>query len=205
MKYIIMADGKGTRWGDSLGTPKHLVEIEGERLLDRTVRQLRERGAEDIVITSHNPLYQVEGAVRHEPLNNVIEVDRFTAELIDDDVCFLYGDTCYSEKAMDTIVRTECENILFFGSRASIVAVKVADGDLFRKNVENVRRLFLEGKIDKCIGWQVYQSYAGLPYGEKVIGGHYVLMEGQTVNINRIDDFRELAEKMDEFRKNDHI
>ena len=65
MKYIIMADGKGTRWNNYHNIPKHLIEIGGETLLARTVRLLRENDARaDIVITSHDPRYEVPGARR---------------------------------------------------------------------------------------------------------------------------------------------
>ena len=71
MKYIIMADGKGTRWNNYHNIPKHLIESGGETLLARTVRLLRENDARaDIVITSHDPRYEVPGARRYEPQNN---------------------------------------------------------------------------------------------------------------------------------------
>ena len=86
MKYIIMADGKGTRWNNYHNIPKHLIEIGGETLLARTVRLLRENDAlADIVITSHDPRYEVSGARRYEPQNNHLEIDRFTEELIEND------------------------------------------------------------------------------------------------------------------------
>ena len=91
MKYIIMADGKGTRWQNYNDIPKHFIEINGETLLARTVRLLRQGdpGCE-VIITSHDPRYEVEGARRYEPKNNHLEIDRFTEELIEDNVCFLY-------------------------------------------------------------------------------------------------------------------
>ena len=92
MKYIIMADGKGTRWGNYQDIPKHLIQIGGETLLGRTVRLLNEKdpGCE-VVITSHDERYEFEGARRYEPKNNRLEIDRFTEELIADNICFLYG------------------------------------------------------------------------------------------------------------------
>ena len=33
-----MADGEGKRWGNYLGIPKHLIEIDGEPIIKRTVR-----------------------------------------------------------------------------------------------------------------------------------------------------------------------
>ena len=196
MKYIIMADGKGTRWQNYNDIPKHFIEIGGETLLGRTVRLLNEGDKDaDVIITSHDPRYDVPGARRYEPLNNHLEIDRFTEELIEDNVCFLYGDTYYSQEAMDTILQTETDEMIFFGNERSIVAIKVKDGELFRSHVDNVRKLFLEGKIDKCIGWQVYQSFTGLPFGEKKIGPSYIVLEDGTEDFNSPEDLNRRQNK----------
>ena len=196
MKYIIMADGKGTRWNNYHNIPKHFIEIGGETLLARTVRLLRENDARaDIVITSHDPRYEVPGARRYEPQNNHLEIDRFTEELIADDVCFLYGDTFYSESVIQKIADTPAEKLLFFGNERSIVAIKVADGALFRQHVDRVRELFLAGKIEKCIGWQVYQSFEGLPFGEKTIAADYILIQDGTEDFNSPADYNRRTTK----------
>ena len=196
MKYIIMADGKGTRWNNYHNIPKHLIEIDGETLLTRTVRLLRENDARaDIVITSHDPRYEVPGARRYEPQNNHLEIDRFTEELIADDVCFLYGDTFYSESVIQKIADTPAEKLLFFVNERSIVAIKVADGALFRQHVDRVRALFLAGKIEKCIGWQVYQSFEGLPFGEKTIAADYILIQDGTEDFNSPADYNRRTTK----------
>ena len=196
MKYIIMADGKGTRWNNYHNIPKHLIEIDGETLLARTVRLLRENDARaDIVITSHDPRYEVPGARRYEPQNNHLEIDRFTEELIADDVCFLYGDTFYSESVIQKIADTPAEKLLFFGNERSIVAIKVADGALFRQHVDRVRALFLAGKIEKCIGWQVYQSFEGVPFGEKTIAADYILIQDGTEDFNSPADYNRRTTK----------
>ncbi len=196
MKYIIMADGKGTRWNNYHNIPKHFIEIGGETLLARTVRLLRENDARaDIVITSHDPRYEVPGARRYEPQNNHLEIDRFTEELIADDVCFLYGDTFYSESVIQKIADTPAEKLLFFGNERSIVAIKVADGALFRQHVDRVRALFLAGKIEKCIGWQVYQSFEGLPFGEKTIAADYILIQDGTEDFNSPADYNRRTTK----------
>lgn len=190
MKYIIMADGKGTRWGNYQDKPKHLIEIDGETLLGRTVRLLKEKDPEcEVVITSHDKRYEFEGATRYEPQNNHLEIDRFTEELIADDICFLYGDTYYAEDAIEAITGTDAEDILFFGNERAIVAIKVSDGRLFKHHVDRVRKLFLEGKIEKCIGWQVYQSFLSLPFGEKKIDTKFVLLKDGTEDFNSPDDY----------------
>ena len=196
MKYIIMADGKGTRWQNYKDIPKHLIEIGGETLLGRTVRLLQEGDPSgQVIITSHDSRYEFPGAQRYEPKNNHLEIDRFTEELIEDDICFLYGDTFYSEEASKTIIDTEAEDILFFGNRRSIVAVKVADGSLFKKHVDRVRQLYLDGKIEKCIGWQVYQSFMGLPFDEKRIESKYVVLKDGTEDFNSPEDFDRRTKK----------
>lgn len=191
MKYIIMADGKGTRWNLHQGIPKHFIKVNGETLLARTVRLLRQYDPScQVIITSHDRRYEVDGAVRYEPKNNVLEIDRFTAELIENDVCFLYGDTYYSEISAKTIVETDAEDLLFFGNERSIVAVKVADAAIFSQHVNRVRELFLAGKIDKCIGWQVYQSFTGLPFGEKTMTEKYVFLTDDTRDFNSPEDLK---------------
>ena len=161
MKYIIMADGKGARWNNYNNVPKHLIEINGETLLSRIVRLLKMYDSESqIIITSHDERYEVEGATRYEPQNNVLELDRFTRELIEDEICFLYGDTYYSQEAIQQIINGETEDVLFFGNLQSIVAVKIKKAEVFVRHLNNVRTLFEAGKINGCKGWQVYQSFA---------------------------------------------
>ncbi|MGN0073620.1 MAG: NTP transferase domain-containing protein, partial [Coriobacteriales bacterium] len=97
MRYVIMANGKGRRWGGYHGIPKQLISIEGETLLQRTTRLVHENDQDaEVIISSSNPLCVAEGATRHEPERGAREIDRFCYELIDDDVCFLYGDTFYT-------------------------------------------------------------------------------------------------------------
>jgi hypothetical protein len=49
-KYILMSGGPGTRWNNHLGVPKHLVEIDGEKLIERTTRLLNENSQYDVTI-----------------------------------------------------------------------------------------------------------------------------------------------------------
>lgn len=50
MRVYILADGEGKRWNNYQGSPKQLLKIDGEALLDRMIRQLVTQGAEEIVI-----------------------------------------------------------------------------------------------------------------------------------------------------------
>lgn len=185
MKYIIMADGKGTRWKNYQNIPKHLIKIDGEILLERTVRQLnnQDKGSK-VIITSHDKRYEFKGAIRYEPLNNVLEIDRFTEELIEDNICFLYGDTYYTDETIHNIINSKVEDILFFGNQKSIVAIKVKDSKLFKKHISNVKNLFLENKIQNCKGWQVYQSFQNLEFDKKQIKDKFVIVDDETIDYN---------------------
>ena len=194
MRFVIMADGQGTRWNNYMGVPKHLALVDGEPVIGRTVRLLREVAEEpEIIITSHDPRYEFEGAVRHEPENNIYEIDRFTKELVCDDMCFLYGDTIYDRKVLAAIAESRPDDILFYGNSKSVVAVRIGDAGLFRKHFDRVRTLFVDGIIEKCKGWQVYQSVTGQDLKEKpVIGDKFVLVDEHTTDINTPEEYRNI-------------
>ena len=193
MKYVIMADGKGSRWNNYMGHGKHDITIDGETLLQRTVRLLHLcDDAAEVIITSHNEGLSIDGAVRYEPKNNVLEIDRFTAELIGDDMCFLYGDVYYSEKAIETVVENAGRQpLLFVGSEKSICAVLIKDGALFKSLYEKIRGMFLDGKLSECKGWQVYHLYAGLPLESRETGSGYLITDSFTRDFNSPDDYEE--------------
>lgn len=193
MKYVIMADGKGSRWNNYMGHSKHDIVINGETLLERSSRLLHELDkSAEVIITSHNEGLSVPGAKRYEPLDNVLEIDRFTRELIDDDMCFLYGDVYYSEDALKTVLDSRGKApLLFIGSEKSICAVLVGDGKLFSALCSEVRRRFLAGETAECKGWQVYHLYAGLPLEGRETGRDYLAVDSFTRDFNSPEDYRD--------------
>ena len=115
-----MAAGEGKRWGNYKGIPKHLIEINGETLLGRTTRLLKENNV-DYIITASDERYKQYGEVIPQSYLDC-EIDRFE-EIADDEICYLYGDVYYTEEAIKTIVNTDTNEILFFGSDYEIFAV----------------------------------------------------------------------------------
>lgn len=160
MKFVIMADGKMLRWKNR-DCPKHMVRVDREPLLRRTVRLLRALQPDcRVIITSHNPAYETEGAERYEPLCNELEIDRFTWELIESGTCFLYGDVYYTEHTLRRILAFAPPRVGFAGSSSEIVAVVVRDGAFMRENVAYLRERCLRGEIGECKGWQLYRHMA---------------------------------------------
>jgi len=194
MRFVIMADGLGTRWNNYMGVPKHLALIDGEPLIGRTVRLLGEVADDpEIIITSHDPRYEFDGARRHEPENNVYEIDRFTQELVCDDMCFLYGDTIYERDVLEEIAASETDDILFFGNSKSVVAVRIGDAGVFRQHFDRVRDLYMAGKINRCKGWQLYQSVTGQDFSESpVIGERFITVDDSNTDINTPEEYRNI-------------
>ena len=112
MRYVIMSAGEGIRWNNYLGVPKHLIEINGETLLGRTTRLLKENGIVDFVITGNDERYSQYGQLVPQT-DNECEIDRFEESIITDQVCYLYGDVYYTDNAIKTIINAETKDIVF--------------------------------------------------------------------------------------------
>ena len=104
MRYYILANGEGTRWGNYMGVPKMLVEIDGETILARMVRLLKEEGVKkkDIVIC---------GPYEDENATTVItksktkrEVFEEIANLAKGPFTILYGDVYYTKECIHEVV-----------------------------------------------------------------------------------------------------
>lgn len=160
-RYVIMANGGGLRWGNHLGIPKHLITIADETLLQRITRQVLkfDPGAE-VVISSADPRCVADGARRHVPERNELEIDRFVPELVTDRVCFLYGDTYYTDETISRIVEKSPQGLHFFESETAIVALKSDEPALLLHHVAKVRDDYTAGAIDQCKGWDVLRSFS---------------------------------------------
>lgn len=201
MRYVIMANGKGTRWAEYGGIPKHLITVQGETLLDRTSRLVHASDPEaEVIISSADERCEAKGATRYVPVRNELEIDRFVPELTADGVVFLYGDTYYKEALISQIVEAPVRDLLFFGDEKTIFAIKVGKGDVMSRHFQRVRDSFLAGKLTTCKGWQVYQSYLQLEHNmpdvaDHVIGPEYVLVHDGTGDFNTPDDFEAFKAK----------
>lgn len=159
-RYVIMANGRGLRWGNHLGIPKHLITVHGETLVERLTRQVLEIDpAGEVVISSSDARCVAPGARRHSPERNEIELDRFVPELIQDQTCFLYGDTFYTDGAVRTIVDMDAPPLCFCRTAHSIVAVKSADADHLLGLLDLVREAFLRGDLEEAKGRQLLDAY----------------------------------------------
>lgn len=113
VRVLIICAGQGTRWEGYLGTEKHLVEIEGERLLDRTVRLLSEQGVGNVCVVTkeYDERYNVLGTSQEVvcvDYENNVDADKFLSSKHlwhkAGRTIVLYGDCYFTDQAMEVIV-----------------------------------------------------------------------------------------------------
>lgn len=197
MRYVIMANGRGSRWRNYLGKSKHLIEVDGETLLARTTRLVLEADLDaEVLISSSSPLNTAPGAVRHCPERYEHEFDRFCYELIAPSTCFLYGDTFYTESTIQSIIACERGPLTFFGNERSIVAVKSTDEDYLRSLVDSILSDIESGRIADAKGWDLYHRAAHDAALEDR-RDPFVHIEDATQDFNAPEDYEEFLLKCD--------
>jgi len=200
MRAIIIAAGEATRWKNYLRVPKHYISIDGEPIIERTVRLLRENGLSDIFVVSKE--YRVPGCVNYRPTLNYeqnVDADKFLSskELWNPDgrTVVFYGDVFFTEEAVGAIVGFEkAEWTLFcrpdrstFTGRpwGECFAQSFYPQDLERHEaaLHRIVKLYKTGVIRRCGGWEHYRAMVGRPDAE--IQEPHIM----STNYFTIDDF----------------
>lgn len=158
-----MSAGKGSRWGEG---SKHLVEIDGEPLLKRTVKQAK-KYCKDIYITTNTEEYKTRGAKLYFPQNNTHEIDRFLSneEIWTNDTVFLYGDVYYTDNAIKKIFSKSTKTYHYFGrykesttggkNHAELFAIRIKSKSKFKEACLEVK------KGQNGWGWLTYRYLMG--------------------------------------------
>lgn len=171
-----MAGGADEKWTNLGGEGRrHFQLVKGERVIDRLVRQLRERGVTDIgIICPDLPGYDIEGTWRiaptyaewgHEGLNG-------REHWSDARTLYLYGDTIFARRAMDVIVGFDRHVFQMFGRYGNGV-IKGGGGELFafsfwpeqqaawENALAEAFRLKAAGIIKRAGSWEAYRIMGG--------------------------------------------
>ena len=137
MQYVIMSDGKGTRWNNYLNITKQEIVIDGENLLERIARQVKKNDKQaKIIISSHNSNHKVAGCMLYASENNNKYKKMYLYEEINEPTIFLYGDTYYEDNIIEIIVNSSVDKIAFYGNENAIIAIKVIDYKLFKNKLD---------------------------------------------------------------------
>jgi hypothetical protein len=165
---VIACGGRSRRWGD-YPTPKHLLEVDGERLLDRTIRQASTFA--DVFVAGP---YDVPGRVDLEPHPLLGELNKFydSRHVWAERTVILFGDVYYTDEAMSAIADAEDEWVWVsrFGA-SDLTGCTHGEGfaQVFTESAQerHVEMLFRaaelkrRGVLNRAIGWEHYRLMAG--------------------------------------------
>lgn len=212
MKYIIMCGGEYLEWE----TPRQLTDVCGEALVARTIRLLREAGAEDIAISSNNSLFEQFGVpvLKHD--NDYVATSYYSVEgywssafyPTNEPTCYIFGDVLFSPEAICTIVEYETDDIMFFGSKRPFsplypkpheepFAFKVVNIEHFREAIEEHKRLTDAGTHwRRPIAWELWFIACGQDPDEdlrNLINNGYVGINDYTCDIDSEADIQKVV------------
>lgn len=204
MKYIVMCGGE-YKFADR---KKQLFELEnGEKILERTLRLLREEGVDDIWISSNDSEFDAYGVpvVSHEnsySVDGAYNLNGFWVDAFyptDYPVCYIFGDVVFSKSAIHKIVSTDTESIEFFASAppfsseypkkwAEPFALKVKDTDRLKEAIAETKLLQVQGAFDrKPIMWELWQVIKHTPLN-RIDYTNYTIINDYTCDVDYIDD-----------------
>ena len=184
MKYILCCGTCGN-------PPRQLTVINGEPLVERTIRLLWDNGVRDIVISSMEHAFDKYGRLAYD--SSGAWINCFAP--MDEPVCYVFGDVFFSYKAIETIVNTETDSIEFFASAppfadnypkrwAEPFAFKVVDQKRFREAIEKTRELWQQGQFKRHpIAWELWQVIKGTPLNE-IDYTNYTVINDYTCDID---------------------
>ena len=203
MKYIIMCGGTYKKWE----TPRHMLPINGEPIVARTIRLLEENGIKDIAISSNNPISEQFGVpvLKHDNkyvadapgVYNKHWVDAFYPT--DEPTCYLFGDVVYSPEAIKTIVGTETDDIELFASSppfapeyikpwAEPFALKVENTDHLKHAVCITKQYADMGLFYRHpIMWELWQVIQATPLNH-IDYGNYTVINDYTCDVDCAED-----------------
>ena len=186
-RFVIMAGGKEERWRNHLGCHKHLIQIAGETLIDRTIRLLREMCHEELYLIAKYPEYDRPGVRRISPmdLENGAVVASQDFWSTDHRTTVLFGDTYFTESAMQQISRLEAKEPTFIGRRRGSRITGCPYQELFgfsllpenhaavSSSIDHVKNAMNEGVIRMCAGWSVYRPSSGSWAAEQTVSSKF--------------------------------
>lgn len=210
MKYIIMCGGVYPKWQK----PRQLLKINGEEIVARTIRLLRENGIEDIAISTLDPAFKKFGVPLLKHKNNYLargynDSDGFWPEAFyptDEPVCYIFGDVIFSSEAIKTIVETETDSIEFFGSAPPFAenyyktneepfAFKVVDLDLFWRSIEKTREL-APTAWRPPLSWELWSVIKGRNIDKQELVIDYTVINDYTCDIDNRYEIKHLRKYM---------
>jgi hypothetical protein len=218
MRAIIIAAGEGLRWGDYLGIPKHLAEVDGEPVLYRTARLLKQNGVSEIIIVGPtDPRYKLDKVNLFVPEKHpeYADADKFLSSEIlwntKGRTITLFGDVFFSEEAMTTIVSCDRKIWTVFGRSTGSEFTGTQYGEIFAHSFfpEDIPKHkecleILVGAVNSKdakngSGWEHYKVMQGVRGRD--IRRSKIITDNNFVEINDFTEDFDYPDDYDEFIK----
>ena len=188
---------------DNFTTPKSLSVINGETLLERTIRLLKENGVDDILISSNDSQFEKYGIViyhenSYKYVNEKSEgywIDAYYPT--DKPVIYLHGDVYYSEDAIKKILNLNPSVNTFIGNEIARNKEHknwgepfgwiVVNQKEFREGINKTKKLQDEGKLERgyAISWELYRVLNNLDPNKQYINDEtYLSIDDETIDID---------------------
>lgn len=190
--------------------PKQFREINGERIVDRTIRLLRENGVSDIAVSINHyedrfDYLSDQGVVLLHKVNNFGRGGRWLEGFFRTEVptCYIFGDVVFSPEAIKKIVETPVDNIQFFASAppfdkryikhwAEPFAFKVNDVARFQERINRTIELADGGAFYRDpIAWELWQVIKETPL-KQIDYRNYVAINDYTCDVDCDEDYEKI-------------
>lgn len=196
---IIMCGGYYQQFKDH----KALSVVNGEPLVARTIRLLKENGRNDIYISSNEQGFDIFGVPRLEHYNSYRQEDGTQKGYwldgyypTEEPCIYLHGDVYYTEDAIKKILELNPSVNTFIGNHYALNKEKkkvgepfgwiIVDQKSFREAINECKKLQDEGKTDRMpVSWELYQVLNGHDVnGFDISEDTYLAIYDETIDVD---------------------
>ena len=213
MQVIIMAGGKYHKFKKH----KALTKINGEVLIERTIRLLKENGVKDINISSNLNDFDYLGIpiLKHNNSYEALEdgtikgywLDAYY--LIDEPCIYLHGDVYYTEEAIKKILNYEAKENTFIGNEIARnpehlnwgepFGWVIVNPEKFKEDIRKTKELQDKGKLERgyAISWELYRVMNGYDPNYMLINdNNYLSINDLTIDIDEPYQIEEVNKRI---------
>lgn len=203
---IIIAAGEGKRFGNG---NKHFIEIDGERIIERTIRLVHQYMPEATVyVIANSDEYDLSGATLVIPQHTAgyHDADKFMSSRDqwnqDGRTVVLYGDVYFTDQAMKTIAEFEEPKWQLFCRPYPSEITGKPWGECFAQSfhpqhieahthaLTQIIELYQNDYLQRCGGWEHYKQMLGLTHVDMaILDTYFPNDEFMTIIDDWTDDF----------------
>ena len=208
-RYIISCSGSASRWGNYLNCRKHLIPINNEALLDRTIRIIHEIDDNaDVCVYAFEKIYERKNATlcvptlfpkeKHVKYPAIYTTKEYWNK--NGNTAVLFGDVYYTKNAITTIYKN-MHTLNFYGREKGSKITGKTYGELFGISFNNkqhegimfylniLKALYDKKVIRIFLTWQLYRILNRIPLNKQVITDYFIEIDDLTDDFDFPEDY----------------